>query len=157
MHSLPTDHPAKQAKVRCYAGRSAITVEATSIKREDERYCATLNLDVAPRLGESIQWQKKITVQLAESELPLFAAVCLGYLPRADFKRPTKGISIERQPNKLFVSATQGKGAAYALPIPIAETFQMGSLALTQLKKQGHVEEPELLLAALRGAAALFS
>lgn len=113
-------------------------------------------MDVAPRHGDQVQWTKKVTVQLDEAEWPLLTAVCLGFLPKYHFKRPTKGITIERQPNKLFVSATQGLGAAYALPIPIAQSFQLGVLVLTQLKKQMSCKDEGLLLAALRGTAALY-
>ena len=157
MSNALVEHSEQQAKARCYAGRAALTAEATVIQHDGQPPVPTLNLDVAPRQGESIQWNSKITLQLGEVELPLFAAVCLGYLPKAHFKRPTKGIVIERQPNKLFISATQGQGTAYALPIPIAQTYQLGTLALAQLKKQAIVDDAELLLAALRGAAALYS
>lgn len=154
---MTADHPSLQEKVRCYGARAALTAEATSIVRDGQPPVAAVNLDVAPRHGEQIQWAKKITLQLGEAELPLFAALCLGFLPKVHFKRPTKGIVIERQPNKLFVSATQGQGTAYALPIPIAQSFQLGVLALTQLKKQMSCADDALLLAALRGAAALYS
>ncbi|UQG62609.1 hypothetical protein MIH18_23050 (plasmid) [Marinobacter sp. M3C] len=154
---MTVDHPALQAKVRCYGARAALTAEATSITRDGQSPIAALNLDVAQRQGEHVQWDKKITLQLGETELPLFAALCLGLLPKVHFKRPTKGIVIERQPNKLFVSATQGQGTAYALPIPMAQSFQLSALALAQLKKQVSGVDEAFLLAALRGAAALYS
>jgi hypothetical protein len=154
---MTADHPSLQEKVRCYGARAALTAEATFIIRDGQPAVAALNLDVAPRHAEHVQWTKKITLQLGEAELPLFAALCLGFLPKVHFKRPTKGIVIERQSNKLFVSATQGQGTAYALPIPIAQSFQLGVLALTQLKKQMSCADNALLLAALRGAAALYS
>lgn len=84
------------------------------------------------------------------------AAVCLGYLPKARFKRSGKGIFIERQTNKLFIFATQGSGNAFALPIPIGQTFQVSSLVLSQLQKQTEYSDSNLLIAALRGAAALY-
>ncbi len=154
---MTADHPSLQKKVRCYSAHAALTAEATSIIRDGQPSVAALNLDVAPRHADQVQWTKKITLQLGEAELPLFAALCLGFLPKVHFKRPTKGIVIERQPNKLFVSATQGQGTAYALPIPIAKSFQLGVLALSQLKKQMSCKDEALLLAALRGAAALYS
>jgi hypothetical protein len=117
----------------------------------------TVNLDVAPRNGDSIEWCRKITLQLSETELPILAAVCLGYLPFADFKRPQKGIDIERQPGKLFLSATQGGGTGYSLPIPTGQTFLIGTLVLKQLSKHTKLDDGSLLLASLRGAAALHS
>ena len=149
--------PENQAKARCFGAKAALTVEATQLIHKGVPSGWTVNLDVAPRQGESIQWNRKITVQLSDTELPLLAAVCLGYLPKVSFKRPTKGISVERQANKLFISATQGSGAAFALPVPIAQTFQVGVLVLAQLKKQSPLDDGELIIAALRGAAALYS
>lgn len=116
----------------------------------------TVNLDVAPRQGENVIWARKITIQLSDTELPIMAAVCLGYLPKAHFKRSGKGIVIDRQPNKLYVSATQGSGNAFALPIPIGQTFQVSSLILSQLLKQTALTDSNLLVTALRGAAALY-
>lgn len=149
--------PADQAKVRCYGSKAALTVEATSLVAKGEFLGQTINLDVAPRQAAKIIWNRKITLQLSETELPLLAAVCLGYLPKVDFKRANKGIVVERQPNKLFIFATRGSGNAFALPLSIGQTFQIGALALTQLKKQSTLQDGELLIAALRGGAALFS
>ncbi len=150
-------NPALLPKVRCYGSRAALTVEASPLIHKGAPVGWTLNLDVAPKNGDSVQWQRKITVQLSETELPLFAGVCLGYLPRAEFRRATKGIIIERQPNRLFVSATQGRCTGHALPVSIAQAFQIGALALHQLTKQTPLQNSHLLLAALRGACALFS
>ncbi len=144
-----------QEKARCYGARAALTVEAAPLMQRGAPIGWTVNLDVAPRNGDSIEWCRKITLQLSETELPILAAVCLGYLPFADFKRPQKGIHIERQPGKLFLSATQGRGTGYSLPIPTGQTFLIGTLVLKQLSKHTKLNDGSLLLASLRGAAAL--
>ena len=128
MHNEAELSPSDQPKVRCFGSNAALTVEATPLLVKGVPHGHTVNLDVAPRQGENVIWARKITVQLSDTELPIMAAVCLGYLPKAHFKRSGKGIFIERQPNKLFVSATQGSGNAFALPIPIGQTFQVGVL-----------------------------
>ena len=150
------NHPASQAKVRCFGSKAGLTAEATVLLKDGAEPLAALNLEVAPRDGERINWKSKIVLQLGEDDLPLLCCVCLGYLPKAEFKRPTKGIVVERQPNRLFISATQGSGNCYALPLPIAQTFRFGALAMAQLKKQSGVDDDNLLLASLRGAAALY-
>lgn len=149
-------NPSEQPKVRCFGSNAALTVEATPLLVKGEPAGHTVNLDVAPRQGESVNWSRKITLQLSETELPIMAAVCLGYLPKANFKRSGKGIVIERQPNKLFISATQGSGNAFALPLPMGQTFQVASLILLQLQKQTALADGNLLIAVLRGAAALY-
>ena len=153
----PNNTPADQPKVRCYGYQAALTVEGTRLTSQHNPHgIATVNLDIAPNQGSQVDWSHKITLQLSDTELPVLAAVCLGYLPSAQFKRPTKGIYIERQDNKLFVSASQGAGNQFALPIPIGQTFQIGCLLLAQLKQQVALEDSDLLIAALRGAAALY-
>ncbi|MCG8614306.1 MAG: hypothetical protein MI864_27655 [Pseudomonadales bacterium] len=148
----PSDRP----KVRCFGSNAALTVEATPLLTKGIASGHTVNLDVAPRHGENVDWKRKITIQLSDTELPIFASVCLGFLPNAHFKRSDKGIIIKRQPNKLFVSATQGSGCVFALPLPIGQTFQVSSLVLYQLQKQTELTDGNLLISALRGAAALY-
>ena len=149
-------HPSEQAKVRCYGSSSALTIEATKLHKNKVECGDTVNLDVAPKDGNGVQWDRKITVQLSENELPILAAVCLGYLPKAQFKRPDKGIVVERQVNKLYVSATQGAGNNFSLPVPIGQSFQISALVLTQLQKQTELNDGHLLIAALRGSASLY-
>lgn len=147
---------ANRAKVRCYASKAGLTIEATSLMKKNVPIGYTVNIDVAPRNKDEVDWSNKITVQVSETELPIFASVMLGYLPKAHFKRSDKGIFIERQKGKTFISATQGAGKAYALPVPIGQSFQIADLLLKQLKAQSHCGNSELILAALRGSSALY-
>lgn len=157
LNSNPVDtSPADQAKVRCFGSTGALTIEATLLHKKGVIYGDTVNIDVAPKNSDGVQWDRKITLQLSETELPILAAVCLGYLPKAQFKRPDKGIVIERQVGKLYVCATQGAGNNFSLPVPIGQTFQIASLLLIQLQKQTQLNDGDLLIAALRGASSLF-
>lgn len=149
-----SDHPSNQPKARCFGSNAAITVEASILQSKGEAGGDTVNIDVAGRKGETVDWQNKITFQLSESELALFASVCLGYLPSCEFKRPGKGIKIERQPGKLYVTASRSD-ARFSLPVPIGQVFQISTLVLSQLQKHSFVTG-ETLIASLRGAAALF-
>tara|TARA_A100001015_G_scaffold305283_1_gene397775 strand:+ start:1128 stop:1610 length:483 start_codon:yes stop_codon:yes gene_type:complete len=148
--------PSDQPKVRCFGSNAALTVEATSLLVKGVPHGHTVNLDVAPRQGENVIWARKITLQLSETELPIMASVCLGYLPKANFKRSGKGIVVERQANKLFVSATQGSGNVFALPIPIGNAFLVSCLVLNQLKANTMLIDSDLILASLRGVSALY-
>ena len=148
--------PSDQAKVRCFGSTGALTVEATLLHKKGKACGDTVNLDIAPKNKDGVQWDRKITLQLSDTELPILAAVCLGYLPKAQFKRPDKGIVVERQVNKLYFSATQGAGNNFALPVPIGQTFQITTLLLTQLQKQTQLEDGALLVAAIRGSSSLY-
>ena len=148
-------HPSDQPKVKCFGKSAALTVEATVIQKAGNPPLPTINLEVAPRLAERVEWDRKIVIQLSDSELPVLCAVLMGYLPELHIKRPGKGIEVARQPDRLFIRATAGTGNLFMLPVTIGDTFRVSALLLSQLKKQSGLEDETLLLAALRGAASL--
>jgi len=147
---------ANQGKVQCYGSSAGLTIEGTYLVKKQVAVGKTVNIDVAPRDNEAVDWKNKITLQLSDIELPIFASVMLGFLPKAKFKRKDKGILIERQEGKTFFSATQGIGKAYALPVPIGQSFKIADLVLSQLKAQSQCSDSDLILAALRGSSALY-
>lgn len=139
-------------KVKCFGASAALCAEATTPKDKDT---PTLTLEVAPRSGESVNWDRKITIQLSTSELPIFCGVLSGLLPCLHFKRPDKGIRIERQAGNIYVVATQGRENSFSLPVSIGDTFRLSVFALKRLKAQASLDEGSLTLA-LRGACALY-
>jgi hypothetical protein len=149
-------HFSDQKKVRCFGSSAALTIEASKLLHKGDPVGDTVNIDVAPRHGESVDWAKKITVQLGETELPIFASVLLGYLPAASFKRSTKGVEITRQANKLYIVASEGSGKRYSLPVPMAQCYLVSTLVLEQLEKLSGGLSPEFIIAGLRGASSLF-
>lgn len=111
---MPT--PNNQKKVRCFGGSAALTIEATQLLR-DQVSVDTLNIELAAVHSRQADWANKITFQLSEDELPIFAAILLGQLPKHEFKRTTKGVLVERQPSRIFFKATEGAGKNYLLPV----------------------------------------
>ncbi|MFC1337316.1 MAG: hypothetical protein G8D81_20815 [gamma proteobacterium symbiont of Clathrolucina costata] len=148
---------ADQPKVKCFGSKAALCAEATFITKDSAPPVPTINLEVAPRIAESVAWDRKVVMQLSDSELPLVCAVLMGYIPKLHLKRPDKGIELERQVNKIFVRASAGSGNLFALPITIGDTFRLSTLLLRQLKAQSGISDETLVLAALRGASSLFS
>ncbi|PVZ64522.1 hypothetical protein [Pelagibaculum spongiae] len=146
------NNPAQQAKIKCFGSKAALCAEATRLPKID---LPTINLEVAPRYGEKVEWRQKIVIQLSDSELPIACAVLMGYLPNAHFKRPGKGIDIERQENRLLIRASAGTGNLFMLPVTIGDSFRLCTIMLRQLVKQTGLGDETLVLAALRGAAAL--
>lgn len=144
---------AAQAKVKCFGSKAALCAEATMAVKQG---VPTVNLEVAPRLAENVDWQRKIVIQLSDSELPLLCALVMGYIPALHLKRPGKGIEIERQDNKLFVKASSGSGNLFVMPVTIGDTFRLATLLLSQLKQQAGFADETLMLAALRGSASLY-
>lgn len=141
-----------QPKCRFYGSKAALTCEATTSRDG----LPTANLEVAPRSGKEIDWHRKITLQLADSEMPVLCCVLLGFLPRAHFKRPDKGIEIERQSSKVLIRASAGAGNLFLLPVAIGDTFRLSAFLMGQLKQQNPYIDDNGVLAALRGAASLY-
>ena len=150
------NNPADQQKVKCYGQAAALTVEATPLLHKGVSVGVTVNLEMAPIIDRDVDWSRKITVQLSEDELPVFAAVLLGYLPKCHFKRSDKGIFVERQNGKMFFKATAGAGNNFVMPVAIGQTFRVSSLVLKQLSTQSGIPDGSLVLAAIRGSAGLY-
>lgn len=140
-----------KTKVKAYGAKAGITIEHTLLEKNGE---FTLNIDVARKVDDTIDWNNKIYVQLSEDELPLLAAVFVGYLPSCVFKRSSKGIEFTRQKDKIFVSATNGLGNVAALPIPMARVFFFSAFILARLQQVTGNDSDQVLLA-LKGAMAL--
>ena len=138
--------------IECYGKCASLRAEATTPREKD---IPTLTLDVALLKGGKVEKDNKISIQLSTSELPILCGVLSGLLPRLHFQRPGKGIKIERQDNKVFVHASQGKEHIYALPVNIGDTFRLTAFALNRLKEQSGLNGDNLTLA-LRGACALY-
>lgn len=144
----------QQPKVRCFGDRAALCAEASS-RLEEGATIHAINLEIAPRQGGDVVWSRKINVELSNTELPLVCAVGLGLLPALRIERPGKAIDIQRQENKLYVRGF-GSDQTLALPITMGDTFRLTALLLMQLQKQSSGLDEGLLLAALRGAVALY-
>ena len=140
-------------KVKVFGGQAALCAEAVF----SSQGIPTINIEVAPKQQNTVDWHRKVVIQLSDTELPLVCAVLLGYLNHIHLKRPGKGIEIERQANKLFIRASQGADNIFMLPASIGDTFKLSAMMLARLKQQSGMTEETLLLAALRGAASLFS
>jgi hypothetical protein len=145
-----------QTKVKIFGAQAALCAESVILNKEKQRL-HSVNLEVAPRHHNGVDWNRKIVIQLSDTELPLACSVLLGYLPSIHFKRPGKGIELERQANRLFVRGSQGPENIFMLPATIGDTFKLSAMMLSQLKQQASMEDDTLLLAALRGAASLYN
>lgn len=137
------------AKVRCYGMKAALCVEESTTRDG----VATVMIEVAARHQDRVDWAHKIQLQATETELPLLACVLVGYLPRLELKRSGKGVVIERQHAKLFVSASQGR--FIALPVLPGAVFELSTLVLNQLQKNHPHTDTQLLLVGLRSSAQL--
>jgi len=141
-------------KLHLYGQNAAVTIEGSSKQTQDGAYY-TVNLDVAPKPDDRVDWSRKISLQLSPQELVLMCGILLGYAPKAHFQRPGKGIHLERQPDKVFISASAGQGNRFALPLNIGDTQRAADLLIHQLVRGSFTGSVESVLAGVRGACAL--
>ncbi|KZY73750.1 hypothetical protein A3740_03205 [Oleiphilus sp. HI0068] len=144
-------------KITCFASSAALQVEATKRHKDGVPVSDTISLELCPVTNQRPEWNKKISIQLSEDELPIYASVLLGYLPKAQFKRQDKGIFLERQKGKVYYRGTAGAGNLFQIPVPIGKSFNMSQLALSQLITGSDIElGSDCVLAALKGVSALY-
>jgi len=141
----------KSPKVKIYGGQAALCAEAICINKNGQPVY-TINLEIAPKVSEQVHWQRKILIQLSQSELPNVCSVLLGYQNEVHLKRPGKGIELIRQPENLYIRGSQGIGNLFALPASSGDVFRLSAFLLQQLKKQCGLESETMMLAALRAS-----
>ena len=144
------------AKITCYASEAGMQVEETQRHKDGVPIAETVTIETWPVMNRSPDMKRKISIQLSQDELPIYAAVLLGYLPRCQFKRPDKGIFIERQKGKIYYKGTAGMGNLFQVPVPIGTTFNMSQLVLKQLTAGLETSSSEFVLAGIKGSSALY-
>ena len=143
-------------KITCFASGAAIQIEVTKRHKDGVPVADTISIEMCPVANQTPIWNNKIGIQLSEDELPIYAAVLLGYLPKCEFKRPEKGIYIERQKSKMYYKGSAGLGNLFQVPVPIGKTFNMTQLVLKQLTADLHGISSEFVLAGIKGSSALY-
>lgn len=144
------------AKITCYASEAGMQVEETQRHKNGVPIAETVTIEMWPVINRSPDMKRKISIQLSKDELPIYAAVLLGYLPRCQFKRPDKGIFIERQKGRTYYKGSAGMGNLFQVPVPIGKTFNMSQLVLKQLTSGLQEMSSEFVLAGIKGSSALY-
>lgn len=146
------------AKVACFASNAAVQVEATqrhkdSLPIDDGQ---TVTIEMCPVINQRPDWKTKLGVQLSPDEIAIYSAVLLGFLPRCEFKRPDKGIYIERQKGKIYYKGSAGMGSLYQVPVGIGKTFNISQLVLKQICASMPETNSDFVLASIKGSSALY-
>lgn len=143
-------------KVTCFASSAALQVEATQRHKDGVAIGETISIELCPVVNQRPDWKSKLSIQLGEDELPIYAAVLLGYLPRCEFKRPDKGVFVERQQSKVYYRGSAGAGNLYQIPVPIGKTFNMSQIVLKQICSGFGSLNSDFVLAGIKGSSALY-
>ena len=119
----------------------------------------TLMVEIAPAIGDGrYDWSKKIAMRLTRRELPLFYAVCMGWLPEIEFANHgtanDKTLAIKDQKTKLFLRIRQAK-RAMGVPIPAEEVFYVAGMALRALQSNMHGLDTQAIAMLAKRAASM--
>ncbi len=138
----------QQAKVRVWSSSGALCVEAV----DSAKKTPTINLEFALKRGKQTHWEQKIVIQPDERELPLLAALFLGYRQHVSFSRDEKGVEIQRQEKSRVYCRASNAHQVVAIPIEAGDAYRVANLILSQLTKSSHCGD-SLMLVALRANA----
>lgn len=135
------------AKVhKVFGARAAIAFEVA--KTKSDQCC--LQVEAAGRLDSrsAIAWDKKIVLQLNDSEILQLIAVLSNHLQLVEFKghgkTHDKRMTCEKQIGGWKLSVRQG-GIAHVLPLPAFEAFKIISLGMRVLLANSPHLSPELI------------
>jgi hypothetical protein len=143
-------------KVKCFGSSAAICFEETLFPESSPNAgIPTINLEIAPRQGSDVQWNRKLIFQLSDRELPDLVSVFLGYSPGLKIKRPAQGLDVERQQGKILFRGHAGQGKLFLVPVVPGDAFKACCLLLKRLKQQTGFDSEGVIVAALRGAASM--
>ncbi|MEE4377187.1 MAG: hypothetical protein V2J55_06690 [Candidatus Competibacteraceae bacterium] len=138
-HSIP--EPASPAQnqtrlsVHVYGQKAALCFEPTLTRS----HVPTLTLDAALAQGQrQYDWGNKLRLQLTRQELPMVAAVLLGFRPKCEFTnhgdQNNKGFSIEDQGQHVFIRVFAKDQPVRAVPVTPEDAFRITTLLLRQLQ-----------------------
>lgn len=144
-------------QVKTHGGKAAFEF---SIDKTKDGW-STIRLEGASKLNNNTKmydWKNKITIQITRNELPVIAAVLLGFLPSCEFGNhgPTnKGFALVNQGKNFFFKIFEpGENKRmYVCPVPLVEANLMGTLALAQHTQNFPSLSSDSALTAIRSLA----
>lgn len=121
-------------KVRVYSHSGALTFEASTTREGTP----TISLDAAEALADmGYDWASKIQIQFTAKELPVVAAVMMGFAPFCEYgghgEAKDKHFMLKHQRDKVFVRVWSSHGAR-AVPIEMPDAYYVSGLLLLQLR-----------------------
>ncbi len=140
-----------------YGSRAALCIEPDRTRSGVETIAIDGALATAPRRYD---WAGKVRVQLTAQELPLFAAVLLGYMDKfeaANHGEHGKGLTLHRQPDRGAVFArvvAHGVGPR-AVAVQPGDLYHVAAITIAQLALNHPALPYPALHEILRAVAAL--
>ncbi|WP_343177000.1 hypothetical protein [Pseudomonas sp. 4810-S13] len=118
---------------------------------------SVLAVDIAGRVPsrDSFDWDKKISIQVTDREMPQLMCAVLGITPTFDLRnhglKKNKSLSLANQADKgvLYLRVTEGQ-VGHSIPISADKVFHLGVIGMKVLSLQTRVDTQTCLLL-LRG------
>lgn len=131
----PGHEPVFGEKVRVYGQNGALTFEVSTTRSG----APTVTLDAAASAGESgYDWANKLSIQFTQRELPVIAAVMMGFLANCEYgshgANKDKRFFFKHQGDKVFVRVWSAHGAV-AVPVVMADAYYAAGLLILQLHR----------------------
>jgi hypothetical protein len=149
-----------------YASKAALCMELTEVVRENQDRAGegafwTVQIEMAHAINrQRFDWDGKIIFRLTKRELPLVAAVLLGWMPEVTFANHgagnDKALHIEDQGSNLFFRLHQGKKV---IPLPVGgeELFALAAMVLKALCLNAPHLDSQTVLQIVKRAGGLYS
>ena len=152
-----TEETKSYHQVKTHGGKAAFEFSPDETKDG----WSTIRLEGAAKINDNTKryaWQNKITIQITKVELPIVAAVLLGFMPSCEFGNhgeTNKGFALINQGNKFFFKIYEpgNNKRMYVCPVPLVEANLMGTLALSQHTKNFPLLSSDSALTAIRSLA----
>lgn len=151
--SLRADSSPPRRSHHVYGSKGSLAFEVDEARRHLAHRTRTIRIEAAPSTSGTTHWSRKIAFQLDLTELPLFAAVVLGFRPSAEFsfhgEARDKALSVRAQQGGLVVSVSRAKSLRVTVPVIEANVFYLSELVLYALTANTFSQDPSLALSLL--------
>ena len=156
-----TTTPTKSSPERDFRGHNVYGSKAALYMALDETRTGipTLRLEGAMARGvRDYDWDKKISIQLTQQELPHVAAVLFSWVQGCEYKNhgPAKNkgfkLTVQKKGNEtgLFVNIMEANKPLCAIPVSAVDLFYLRNLAMEQLAKHNPTLDSNTLLSSLK-------
>lgn len=145
--------------VHAYGGKAALCFSADTT-RKDAR--PTVRIEGAPATApRSYDWNKKVSLQLTVTELPLVFGVLYGFLDRVELTghgyENEKSFKIENQGDKFFMNLSVRGGGVFAVPVPPKDTYPIMTMMLNQMVQDSRDLPSQYLLMLIKRVCEMHS
>lgn len=144
----------REPNIHIYGHDSALAID----KEMHRSGAHTIGIDAAEKKGNKVFWDRKIRFQATPEELPVIAAVLMGFLPECEFKfhgrERNKSLAVMRRANAILFRVSSG-GQSYTVAVPAGHAFGVSAAVMCQVMRNSPGIDGTLAVAQLKSIASL--